>query len=60
MFLIEESYKDFIGELSDIIMCALIIAGLEEINIEQALKNCLKKIRQELKEKEIKNELILC
>lgn len=43
MFLIEESYKDFIGELSDIIMCALIIAGLEEINIEQALKNCLKK-----------------
>lgn len=42
-FLLEESYKDFIGELSDIIMCALIIAGLEEIDIEQALKNCLKK-----------------
>lgn len=42
-FLLEESYKDFIGELADIIMCALIIAGLEEIDIEQALKNCLKK-----------------
>ncbi len=35
--------SDFSAELADIITCALIIAGREEIDIEQALEQCQKK-----------------
>ncbi|MCQ2598190.1 MAG: hypothetical protein MJ181_10135 [Treponema sp.] len=48
-FLLSEKYKDFISEMSDVIMCILIVAGLEEIDIEQALRNCLKKNKARIK-----------
>ena len=37
--------KEFAGELADIINCVLIIAAYEEIDIEKALADCLKKNR---------------
>lgn len=37
---------DFIGELTDIICCVLIIAGKENIDIEQAITDCIEKNRK--------------
>ena len=38
--------KCFVSELADIICCALIIAGKEDINIEQAVLDCMEKNRK--------------
>lgn len=38
--------EDFVSELADVIMCILIIAAHENIDIEEALKACLDKNRK--------------
>lgn len=38
--------KDFSSELADVIMCILIIAAQENIDVEEALKDCLEKNRK--------------
>lgn len=38
--------KDFSSELADVIMCILIIAAQENLDIEEALKDCLEKNRK--------------
>lgn len=38
--------KHFESELADIICCCLIIAGNEEIDIENAIKDCVEKNRK--------------
>ncbi len=42
----EECEKWFSSELADIICCVLIIAGKENIDIEQAINNCVEKNRK--------------
>lgn len=39
------SRRDFVSELADIITCCLIIAGIENIDIEKALRECCEKNR---------------
>lgn len=46
---IDDEYKqkkDFSSELADVIMCILIIAAQENLDIEEALKDCLEKNRK--------------
>ena len=46
---IDDEYKqkkDFSSELADVIMCILIIAAQENIDVEEALKDCLEKNRK--------------
>ncbi len=38
--------KEYAGELADIIICALIAAANSNIDIEQALKDCIEKNRK--------------
>lgn len=42
----EKSKFHFSSELADIICCVLIIAGKENIDIEQAINNCIEKNRK--------------
>jgi NTP pyrophosphatase (non-canonical NTP hydrolase) len=42
----EQNIELFASELADIICCVLIIAGKEEINIEQAITYCVEKNRK--------------
>ena len=42
----EDREREFSSELSDIICCCLIIAGKENIDIEEAILNCIKKNRK--------------
>lgn len=46
----EQCEKQFTSELSDIICCVLIIAGKEEIDIEQAINGCIEKNRKRAEE----------
>lgn len=41
----EEHLKHFSSELADIICCVLIICGKEQIDVEQAILDCIEKNR---------------
>lgn len=41
-----ESKEHFSSELADIVCCVLIIAGKEDIDIENAIKDCIEKNRK--------------
>ena len=53
---IGDTYKQFSSELADIIVCVLIIAGKETIDIEKALLDCIEKIEKGLRVLVIKND----
>lgn len=41
-----EEKQKYAAELADVIMCILIIAAQENIDVEEAIKNCLEKNRK--------------
>lgn len=46
----KERFKEYVLELSDIIMCVLTICGKNNIDIEQALLACYNKNKDKVKE----------
>lgn len=47
----KEDMARFAGELADIICCVLIICGNEQIDVEQAILDCIEKSRKRAEEK---------
>ena len=48
-YIASDSKRDFELELADIIICVLLVCAKEDIDIEQALKDAMKKNRARIK-----------